>query len=158
MAENDVAIRVDASAEIGKVVEQRFAEIAAITRDYHTKVAAIEASSSQSNAGLGQVRDALARLDEITQRTAAAAEENAKASLDMTGDMETTFDRIASLEAMVTKHDKVRRQRAARGETGAVIAPTRIKVESRSATHHRNGWPTAKRANHHHKPHLASRL
>ena len=143
-------------AEVGKVVQQRFADIAAITREYHSKVAAIESSSSQSNAGLSQVRDALARLDEITQRTAAAAEENAKASLEMSGDMETTFDRVESLQAMVTQFDKLRRNRAQhlehherseRPEHGAVLRPTRLNLEPRNGNgkHGRVAWPAARR-------------
>ena len=89
--------------EIGQTVEQRFVAISKITHDYHEKVAEVEAGSSQSAQGLAQVRDALTQLSEITQRTAAAAEENAGSSAEMIADAEKVVASIQVLRAMLRR-------------------------------------------------------
>jgi len=93
----------DHGADIGRVVQERFVEIAKITREYSSKVAEVEAASAQSTQGLAQVKDALGRLDQITQRTAAAAEQNAAASAEMSAEVENIFRYIETLESMVAK-------------------------------------------------------
>ncbi|MGC4073547.1 MAG: methyl-accepting chemotaxis protein [Nibricoccus sp.] len=92
-----------AGAEISREVETRFSEIAKLTREYNSKISEIESSSSESTSGLKQVRDAIGRLDQITQRTAAAAEENASASTELSAQMEDVFSYIETLEAMVSQ-------------------------------------------------------
>ena len=49
------------------------------------------------------MRDAIGRLDLITQRTAAAAEENASASTELSAQVEDMFRYIETLEAMVSE-------------------------------------------------------
>ncbi|HEX2852430.1 MAG TPA: methyl-accepting chemotaxis protein [Opitutaceae bacterium] len=90
-------------ARIGRLVEQRFVEISAITREYHDKVAEVETASIQSTNGIGQVRSALSCLDLITQRTAGSAEENASASTEIGAEMNKIFRYIETLESMVAK-------------------------------------------------------
>jgi methyl-accepting chemotaxis protein len=100
----ELALRNNAhGADIGRIVEERFVAISAITAEYHAKVAEIESASTQSTTGLNQVRDAIHRLDQITQRTAAAAEQNASASAEMSGEAENIFRYIETLESMVSK-------------------------------------------------------
>ena len=97
----EVALESNArGAEVGKRVEDRFVEISEITRQYHAKVAEVEAGSSQSTAGLAQARDALSQMHGITQRTAAAAEENAAASEEMIADAENILAAVRVLRDM----------------------------------------------------------
>ncbi|MBE2213055.1 MAG: hypothetical protein IAE82_04220 [Opitutaceae bacterium] len=88
-------------AELGRLVAKGFDDIAGVTRDYSAMVAEVESASRQSTSGLAQVREALHRLDQITQRTAAAAEENAAASEEMNGQVQRIFGYVRVLEAMV---------------------------------------------------------
>jgi len=100
----ELALRSNAQGvDVGRLVEQRFAELAEVTGEYASKVAEIEAASSQSTQGITQVRDAINQLDQITQRTAAAAEENASASAEMSADVENIFRYIETLDSMVSK-------------------------------------------------------
>ena len=85
------------------MVETRFSEIWKLTREYNAKISEIESASTESTSGLKQVRDAIGRLDLITQRTAAAAEENASASTELNAQMEDVFSYIETLEAMVSQ-------------------------------------------------------
>jgi methyl-accepting chemotaxis protein len=106
-AKIEVALRNNAhGAEIGRLVEQRFVEISAITFEYHAKVAEVEKASIQSTEGIGQVRSAINCLDLITQRTAASAEENASASAEMSAEVNRIFRYIETLESMVAKQTK----------------------------------------------------
>ena len=118
----ELALRSNAhGAEIGQLVEQRFVEISAITREYHAKVAEIETASTESTNGLGQVREAINRLDQITQRTAASAEENAAASVEMNAEMDRIFRCVETLESMVAKQHAI--ATAAAGDRRPAAAP-----------------------------------
>lgn len=87
--------------DVGKAVEGRFLEISEITRAYHEKVSEVETASSQSSERMTHARDALAQLSSITQRTAAAAEENAAASSAMIEDANSILESVEVLKAMV---------------------------------------------------------
>jgi methyl-accepting chemotaxis protein len=89
--------------ELGRQVETGFAEIAKSTGEYQALVGEIEAAASQSTEGLAQVREAMCRLDTISQRTAAAAEENAGASTEVKAQVESIFTYVGVLEAMVAQ-------------------------------------------------------
>ncbi len=89
------------SAELSRGVHERFTAISTVTRDYHRLVAEIEQASTQSTHGLVQVREALTRLDSITQRTAATAEENASASAEFRHLVEELHRSTTALEEMV---------------------------------------------------------
>ncbi len=103
-AKIELALQSNAQgAEVGRLVQQRFVEIATLTSEYAGKASEIEKGSAQSTSGFEQVRGAIRQLEEITRRTAARAEENAGASTEMTGEMESVFQSIALLESMVSK-------------------------------------------------------
>jgi methyl-accepting chemotaxis protein len=105
----ELALRSNAhGAQIGQLVEQRFVEISAITRDYQSKVAEIETASLQSTQGINQVKAAIDCLDRITQRTAASAEENASASAEMNAEVDKIFRYIEMLESMVARRREMR--------------------------------------------------
>jgi len=90
-------------SSIGRRVHHGFDEIASAVRQYGESVSSVSSAASQSAEGLRQVRDALSKLEEITQRTAAAAEENAAASTELTGLVETIQGVVKALEAMVSR-------------------------------------------------------
>jgi len=100
----ELALRSNAEgADVGRRVQKRFAELAELTLGYAQKVSQIETGSTEATLGISQVREAINRLDEITRRTAAAAEENAGASTELTAEMGNIFQYIQTLEAMVMK-------------------------------------------------------
>ena len=88
-------------AELSQLVDERFRGIAEVTSEYHQFVGQIEQASSQSTQGLTQVREAINRLDQITQSTAATAEENASASAELNYLVEELRRTGAVLEAQV---------------------------------------------------------
>ena len=93
--------------DLGLRAENRFSQIATITSEYHKIVKEVEAASQQSAQGLTQVTEALQKVDQITQRTAAAAEENAAGSTEMRTQVEHVFVNIKELEAMILSRDQL---------------------------------------------------
>ncbi len=87
--------------DLGVRAEKRFAQISTITAQYQQIVKAVEAASRQSAEGLVQVGEALTKVDQITQRTAGAAEENASGSGEMRSQVADVFCYIKELEAMI---------------------------------------------------------
>ena len=101
-------------AELSRQVGERFTDIARTTEDYRRLVGQIDTITGQNTQGLEQVRNALSRIDQITQRTAATAEENASAVLEFHHLIEDLRASTAALERMV----------AAAGSAGAEPRPT----------------------------------
>lgn len=88
-------------AELSRQTEAQFKEISRITNDHHGIIREVETTSQQGTEGMAQVNQAIARVDQITKRTAATAEENAAASTEMTGQVENLFAAVAQLDAML---------------------------------------------------------
>ena len=88
-------------AELSRLVGERFSGIADITRDYRRLVEQIDLSSGQNAQGLTQVRESITRIDEITQRNAATAEENASAATEFQKLIGELRSSTAALERMV---------------------------------------------------------
>ena len=86
---------------LGQRAEKRFAEITAITAEYQQLVKGVEVATRESSDGFSQVSVALEKVDQITQRTAGAAEENANASEEMRAQVEQVFAHIKELEMMI---------------------------------------------------------
>jgi methyl-accepting chemotaxis protein len=98
----DTAVRSSSQgAELGQHTHQKFAEIAKITGEYHGKVKEVSAASEQSRAGISQISESLSKVDSITQRTAAAAQENAAAATEMKRQVDQVFEYTHRLESMV---------------------------------------------------------
>ncbi len=95
----------ESGVKLGQQVEESFGEIAATTEQFVANVGGIEQASTESAQGLVQIRDSISRLDEITQRTAAAAEENAGAATEMSGQVGEISRCADALEAMVGKRE-----------------------------------------------------
>jgi plasmid stabilization system protein ParE len=94
-------------AELGARAEKRFSQISSITAEYHLIVKEVEAASQQSTIGFTQVTEAVQKVDQITQRTAAAAEENAAASTEMRAQVGYVFGFIKELENMILSQEQL---------------------------------------------------
>ncbi|HLP02424.1 MAG TPA: methyl-accepting chemotaxis protein [Opitutaceae bacterium] len=112
-AARETRLRIESSiagnlrgAELSRLVGERFSEIARVTHDYRRLVEQIDATTAQNSEGLDQVRDALSRIDQITQRNAATAEENASAVLEFHHLIENLRTSTAALERMVAASTK----------------------------------------------------
>ena len=108
-AVNETSLKVTATFEgsarandLSKQVENSFARILDITRQYHSKIGEIEKASQQNATGIDQIGQAIVRLDGITQNTAAVAEENASASFEMIAQTTEMINCIKVLEAMAS--------------------------------------------------------
>ncbi len=93
-------------AELSRIVGERFTAIAEITRSYRHLVEQIDLSSNQNAQGLTQVREAISRIDQITQRNAATAEENASAVVEFHRLIERLRSSTHALESMVAAADR----------------------------------------------------
>jgi len=107
-AARETALKIESAVKnsshgsnLGVRAEKRFKEISTITSEYHQIVKEVEMASQQTAQGLTQVTEAVQKVDQITQRTAAAAEENAAGSTEMRIQVEHVFENIQELESMI---------------------------------------------------------
>lgn len=87
--------------ELGRLTQTQFTEISLLSGQYHGIISELEGAIKQSAQGVSQVNEAVTRVDMITQRTAAAAGENATTSTDMKTRMDGILFQVRSLESMV---------------------------------------------------------
>ncbi len=87
--------------ELGRLTQTQFTEISQLSGQYHGIISELETAIKQSSQGVSQVNEAVTRVDLITQRTAAAAGENATTSADMKTRMDGILFQVRSLESMV---------------------------------------------------------
>jgi methyl-accepting chemotaxis protein len=106
---NETAGKINASLvhssqsnELSRKVENSFREIATITRQYTSKFSEIEKASQQNAEGVQQIGKAIVRLDQITQNTAAVAEENASSSTEMIAHANQLMEHIKLLDMMAS--------------------------------------------------------
>jgi methyl-accepting chemotaxis protein len=93
------------SADYSRRVESSFQEILEITHQYAAKFSEIETASLQGADGIQQIGQAIIRLDQITQNTAALAEENAGTSTEMVAQANRLIEQVDLLETMAsTEH------------------------------------------------------
>jgi methyl-accepting chemotaxis protein len=90
------------SNELSRKVENSFREIVGITHQYTSKFSEIEKASQQNAEGVQQIGQAIIRLDQITQNTAAVAEENASSSTEMISHAHQVMEHIKLLDAMAS--------------------------------------------------------
>jgi methyl-accepting chemotaxis protein len=125
-----------AGADLGQRAEKRFSQISTITAEYHKIVKEVEIASQQTAQGLTQITEAVQKVDQITQRTAAAAEENAAASTEMRTQVEHVFDFIENLESMILSqqqlNEETARRTASENRTLNVNSPSAHKVAAAS--------------------------
>jgi hypothetical protein len=90
------------SGEYSRLVESSFQEILEITHQYAAKFSEIETASLQSSDGIEQIGKAIVSLDQITQNTAALAEENAGTSTEMIAQADHLIELVNVLKSMAT--------------------------------------------------------
>lgn len=98
----ETAVRNSAQGgELSRLTETQFTEISQIAQDYNSVIKEVEAASRQSSQGLARVNEAIVRVDQITQRSAAVAEENAAATVELKAQTEKVFMGAAQLHQMI---------------------------------------------------------
>ncbi len=118
-------------AELGRLTQTQFSEISQLSGQYRGIVHELETAIKQSTQGVTQVNEAVARVDLITQRTAASAAENATTSTDMKLRMEGIFQQVRTLESMVQSKPAKKSKSVAR--VGKSQKKAKRKTETESA-------------------------
>jgi methyl-accepting chemotaxis protein len=83
------------------LTETQFTDISQIAKDYNSVIKEVEGASRESSQGLARVNEAIVRVDQITQRSAAMAEENAAATVELKAQTENVFMGAAQLHQMI---------------------------------------------------------
>lgn len=83
--------------QLGETIHQMTNTVAQVKQI----VDAVSGASRQQQTGFGQVSQAVTQMEQVTQRTAATAEENAAASEELSAQTETTLDIVRQLESLV---------------------------------------------------------
>lgn len=86
---------------LARQTETRFREIERITRGHHQIVAEVEQASRHSTEGVGALTGSVSRMDEISRRSAAMAEENAAAAAEMRAQTEQMSAAVSRLDEML---------------------------------------------------------
>jgi methyl-accepting chemotaxis protein len=103
-----------------------------------TLVEDVSAASRQQAEGIGQVTQALAQMEQVTQINAATAEESAAASEELNGQAAGTLDVVSQLDALVGAVNNRADQAEASRRTSAPRQVSRsTMMERRSAASHR---------------------
>ncbi len=89
---------------LAQQTETRFREIERITRGHHQIINEVEQASRRSTEGVGALTSSVSRMDEISRRSAAMAEENAAAAAEMRAQTEQMASAVARLDEMLVDH------------------------------------------------------
>jgi methyl-accepting chemotaxis protein len=104
----ETAIRSSAQgADLTRLTETQFAEISRFTQDYHAIIHEVETASTMSTNGLSHVKQSIVRLEQISQRSSATADENAAATVKLREQTETVFQSAERLHAMVRQDPRL---------------------------------------------------
>ena len=87
--------------EAGRGGGRRFARSPKAPRKVKTLVDEVEASSKEQAQGIEQISKAVAQMDQVTQRTAASAEESASASEQLSAQSQALLAVVAQLQGLV---------------------------------------------------------
>ena len=116
-AKMEVAVKNTAQGvELSQLTQSQFTEISNLSNQYQGIIREVEAAFRQSADGVKQMNEAITRVDQITQRNAASAEENAATSVEMQSRMEVIFEQVRYLESMVQSQSSV-------GSVEAIVTP-----------------------------------
>jgi methyl-accepting chemotaxis protein len=129
LIEESILKSTEGSARLGEVA----VSIQAITQgagEVKTLVDEVEASSKEQAQGIEQISKAVAQMDEVTQRTAANAEESASASEELNAQSQALMTVVEQLQALVgagSGHSAMPRKSAARNRQPAAQAVGKIR-------------------------------
>jgi methyl-accepting chemotaxis protein len=122
----DAVARTDQGAVISVQVAEDLKEILSAVGDVDTLIAQVASASREQDLGISQISSTVAAMDQITQRSAASAEETAGSAAMLTEQSAALETAVASLLALVEKpgaqHHHVVRE-TPRAETGGEAAP-----------------------------------
>jgi methyl-accepting chemotaxis protein len=91
----------DNGVEISQEVTQQFTEITGGIRKVNDLIAEIAAASNEQSQGIEQIGTAIGQIDQVTQSSAATAEESASASEELSAQAEELKFMVDSLRALV---------------------------------------------------------
>lgn len=97
----DAIAKSDRGVVISAKVAEALQQIVTKVREVDHVVAQISAASSEQNQGIGQISNAMVQMDSVTQSNAAAAEESASASEELTAQAAALRDAVAALVELV---------------------------------------------------------
>lgn len=119
-AKMEVAVKnTTQGAELSQLTQTQFTEISNLCSQYQGIIREVEAAFRQSAEGVGQMNEAITRVDRITQRNAASAEENAATSMEMQSRMGEISGHVRQLEGMVQSQSA-----SDSGPSHAIVSPT----------------------------------
>jgi methyl-accepting chemotaxis protein/methyl-accepting chemotaxis protein-1 (serine sensor receptor) len=104
LIEESIAASNDGKAKVGQVAEA----IGAITGEsakVKTLVDEVNSGSLEQARGIHQIGKAIAQMEQVTQKTAASAEEGASAAEELTAQSEVLRDAVDSIVAMIGGHE-----------------------------------------------------
>ena len=125
----------NAGAEIGIAfmhLAHGFDQIVGRVRDVDTIIGEIATSSTEQASGVAQVLTAITQMDQITQATAANAEETAAASEELSAQAVSLDAIVGSLRKLATGSIGTARSSARSEET---FRESELQVEKREAAH-----------------------
>jgi hypothetical protein len=129
-ASKETAALVEESVTKARDGRQRVEQLAASLGDITTHVRQVReladdvcAASRQQAQGIGQVSEAIAQMEQVTQTLATTSEENAAASQEMTAQSSVTLRIASSIHRLVHGEDSVRADAEAPAKT-SVARPT----------------------------------
>jgi methyl-accepting chemotaxis protein len=97
----DSVSRSDRGVEISARVAQNFDEIVGKARNVDELVGEIATASTEQSQGIGQVTNAVAQMDKVTQSNAASAEESASAAEELSAQAEMMRESVRRLLQLV---------------------------------------------------------
>jgi methyl-accepting chemotaxis protein/methyl-accepting chemotaxis protein-1 (serine sensor receptor) len=126
-AAKDTAALIEASIERAQLGSQKVAQVGAAIEDITQAVNTVKGliedvsdASRQQTQGLDQVSTSLTQMEQVTQHTAATAEESAASAEELSAQAEVTMAVVAQLQALV-------------GRNGAASAPPAAHTPPRNA-------------------------
>ena len=125
------------SGEGGRKLGEVAGSIQAITQEadkVKTLIDEVDASSKEQAQGIEQISGTVAGMDQVTQRTAASAEQSASASEELNAQSRALIAVIARLEAMVgSERNRIESRRPIGNRTWATRPPSSDRGASQSA-------------------------
>lgn len=116
----EAVARTDQGSELSVQVAEDLKEILSAVGDVDTLIAQVASASREQDLGISQIRSTVAAMDQITQRSAASAEETAGSAAMLTEQSVALETAVASLLALVEKPGSIH------GSSGSTTPPLQI--------------------------------
>ena len=135
MIEQSVA-NADRGVDLSKEVGESLSEIAEGNQKVNTLVAEIAAASREQSQGIEQINESVSQMDQVTQSTAANAEESASSAEELSAQAQELDNMVRNLEALVRGSKAVN---AGQSQQGFVADHSVALATGHQAQHHAFG-------------------